>query len=104
MIKTLWEELQAQGFTGSDISVWAFVRNWPLPEGMTPTPSSSEGSASTRRKAPASRTPWQVMWLLLKQREKLSLTDETYRQELFRLSPPLAALSALAQDAHAAHA
>lgn len=38
------------------------------------------------------------MWLLLKPREKLNLTDAAYRQALFHLSPPLAALSALAQD------
>lgn len=29
MIKTLWLELQEQGFTGSYKSVWLFVRNWP---------------------------------------------------------------------------
>ena len=37
MIKTLWHELQAQGFTGSYKSVWTFLRTWPLPAGMTPT-------------------------------------------------------------------
>lgn len=56
MIKTLWEELQEQGFTGSYQCVWAFVRNWPLPPGMTPTASSSAVPASTRRGAPATRT------------------------------------------------
>lgn len=38
------------------------------------------------------------MWLLLQRREQLSPTDAAYRQALFRLSPRLAALSALAQD------
>jgi transposase len=56
MITTLWQELQGQGFPGRDISVWTFVRNWPLPAGMTPT-SSSPLAASTRRGAPATRTP-----------------------------------------------
>ncbi len=57
MIKTLWHELQRQGFTGSYKSVWTFVRNWPLPAGMTPTSSSSSMAASARRGAPATRTP-----------------------------------------------
>ena len=57
MITTLWQELQGQGFKGSYKSVWCFVRNWPLPAGMTPTSSSSSGAASTRRGAPATRTP-----------------------------------------------
>jgi hypothetical protein len=57
MITTLWHELQGQGFCGSYKSVWAFVRNWPLPVGMTPTSSSSSVAASTRRGAPATRTP-----------------------------------------------
>jgi len=56
MIKTLWHELQGQGFCGSYKSVWAFVRNWPLPAGMTPA-SSSAVAAATRRGAPATRTP-----------------------------------------------
>jgi hypothetical protein len=57
MITTLWHELQAQGFTGRDISVWTCVRNWPLPAGMTPTSSSSSVAPSTRRGAPTTRTP-----------------------------------------------
>lgn len=97
MIKTLWQELQGQGFTGSYKSVWLFVRNWPLPAGMTPT-SSSSVAASTRRGAPATRTPWQVKWLLLRKPEELSTQDAAYRQALFRLSPRLSSLSALGQD------
>lgn len=38
------------------------------------------------------------MWLLLHQAEELSETDTDYRRVLFRLAPPLAALSALGQD------
>ncbi len=57
MITTLWQELQRQGFTGSYKSVWTFVHNWPLPAGMTPTSSSSTAAVSTRRGAPATRTP-----------------------------------------------
>jgi hypothetical protein len=57
MITTLWQELLGQGFTGSYKSVWTFVRNWPLPAGMTPMSSFSSVAASTRRGAPATRTP-----------------------------------------------
>jgi len=56
-IKTLWQALQGQGFTGSYKSVWTFVRNWPLPAGMTPTSSFSSVAASTRRGAPATPNP-----------------------------------------------
>jgi transposase len=97
MITTLWHELQEQGFAGSYKSVWTFVRNWPLPAGMTPTASSSV-AASTRRGAPATRTPWQVKWLLLHQPEELNAKDAAYRQALFGLSPCLSSLSALGQD------
>ena len=98
MIKTLWQELQGQGFKGSYKSVWSFVRNWPLPAGMTPTSSSSSGAASTRRGAPATRTPWQVKWLLLRKPEDLNAQDAAYRQAVLRLAPPLSSLSALGQD------
>ncbi len=92
------QELQRQGFTGSYKSVWMFVRNWPLPAGMTPASSSSCVAASTRRGAPATRTPWQVKWLLLRKPEELNAQDAVYRQALFRLSPRLSSLSALGQD------
>jgi hypothetical protein len=98
MITTLWQELQGQGFTGSYKSVWTFVRNWLLPAGMTST-SFSSGTASTRRGAPITRTPWQVKWLLLRKPEELNAKDAAYRQALFRLSPRLSSLSALGQDA-----
>ncbi len=85
MITTLWHELQAQGFTGSYKSVWTFVRNWPLPAGMTPTSSSSSVAPSTRRGAPTTRTPWQVKWLLLRQPADLNAKDAAYRRALFGL-------------------
>jgi transposase len=98
MIKTLWHELQEQGFTGSYKSVWTFVRTWPLPAGMTPTSSSSSVAASTRRGAPATPTPWRVKWLLLHKPEELNAKDAAYRQAVFQLSPRLSSLSALGQD------
>jgi hypothetical protein len=98
MITTLWQELQKQGFPGSYQSVWTFVRNWPLPAGMTPTSACSAVAASTRRGAPATRTPWQVKWLFLQKPEELKAQDAAYRQGLFRLSPRLSSLSALGQD------
>ena len=39
-----------------------------------------------------------MKWLLLHKPEDLNETDAAYRQALFCLSPPLAALSALGQD------
>ena len=98
MIKTLWQELQGQGFTGSYKSVWTFLRNWPLPAGMIPTSSFSSVAAATRRGAPVTRTPWQVKWLLLHKPEELNAKDAAYRQALFDLSPRLSSLSALGQD------
>jgi transposase len=65
---------------------------------MTPTSSFSSVAASTRRGAPATRTPWQVKWLLLHKPEELNAQDAAYRQALFGLSPPLSSLSALGQD------
>lgn len=98
MIRTLWREIQAQGFRGSYKSVWTFVRNWPLPAGMTPTSSSSSGATSTRRGASPPRTPRQMKWLLLRQPEDLNTKDAAYRRVLFGLSPSLSSLSALGQD------
>src|SRR5436309_7048228 len=98
MIKTLWRELQGQGFTGSYKSVWTFLRHWPLPAGLTPTSSCSSVAALTRRGAPATPTPWRLKWLLLHKPEELKAKDAAYRQALLYLSPHLSSLSALGQD------
>jgi transposase len=101
MIKTLWQELQEQGFTGSYKSVWNFVRTWPLPVGMTPTSSAVSTAAlaaSTSGSAPATRTPRQAMWLLLHHQEELGETDAAYRQALLSLDPRLWTLAALGQE------
>jgi transposase len=97
MITTLWRELQEQGFAGSYKSVWAFVRTWPLPAGMTPT-SSAPPAAATSRGTPVTRTPRQAMWLLLCAQEHLKEPEAAYRQALLRLCPSLATLSALGQE------
>jgi transposase len=65
---------------------------------MTPTSSFSSVAASTLQRAPATRTPWQVKWLLLHKPEELNAKDVAYRQALFGLSPHLSSLSALGQD------
>jgi transposase len=64
---------------------------------MTPTASSAP-PVSTHRGSAGTRSPRQVTWLLLHKAEDLREKDAAYRQALFRLSPPLAALSALGQD------
>jgi transposase len=97
MITTLWRELQEQGFAGRDISVWAFVRTWPLPAGMPPT-ASAYRAAATARGTPATRTPRQAMWLLLRSQEHLTETDAAYRQALVHFCPSLASLAALGQE------
>jgi transposase len=91
LIKTLWEELKAQGFTGSYKSVWLFTRQWP-----TLTASPSTDSALTA--APQTpRTPWQAKWLLLRAPDKLSARDASYCQALYRLRPALAEGASLAR-------
>jgi transposase len=101
MIKTLWQELQEQGFTGSYKSVWNFVRAWPLPAGMTPTSPAVSAPALTQaasRSAPLTRTPGQGRWLLLHDQEGLKEADAAYRQALLRLCPTLRTLSTLGQE------
>jgi transposase len=96
MITILWHELQEQGFCGSYKSVWAFVRNWPLPAGMTPA-SCSAVAAATRRGVVATRTPWQAKWLLLRPPEALSERDASYCQALYHLRPALEEAASLAR-------
>jgi hypothetical protein len=49
MIKTLWEELKAQGFTGSYKSVWLFTRQWPVSEAIPSAGSASWAASQTPR-------------------------------------------------------
>jgi transposase len=96
MIKTLWQELQAQGFSGCYKSVWNFVRDWPLPSGAQPSPSPAHaGMKQTKQPRVSKRSPWQVTRLLLRSPEDLSEADATYREALLRLSPHVAAASTL---------
>ena len=91
MIKTLWEELRAQGFTGSYKSVWLFTRQWPL-SGVSPSTGSAPAAAPQ-----TPRTPWQAKWLLLRAPDKLSVRDASYCQALYRLRPALAEVASLAR-------
>ena len=92
MIKTLWQELCAQGFTGSYQSVWQFTRQWPMPG-----PSASAHAVS---KGPAQqpRTPWQTKWLLLRAPEDLSAQEASYCQAVCHLCPALAEAASLARS------
>jgi transposase len=90
-IKTLWQELQAQGFVGGYNCVWRFVRQWPLPPGSQPalTPLPGDKKYLYRARTPK-RSPFRVARLLSSQLEDLSETDRTYREALCCLSPQLA--------------
>lgn len=90
-VKQLWEELQAQGYSGSYKSVWSFTRGWELPETV----------ASVTAPAPpsqAARTPRQAMWLLVQPADKLNEADTAYREQLCQQSVEVAAAYPLAQD------
>src|SRR5205823_2503753 len=96
MIKTLWRELQAMGFSGSYKSVWNFVRDWPLPPGAQPCASTSPPVArKTSLPRVSKRSPGQVARLLLRPQEDLGQTDATYREAVCRLAPKLALASML---------
>jgi transposase len=97
MIKTLWHEIQEQGFTGSYSSLWKFLHTWPLPQGMVSSPSSPL-VVPIARSASTTRTPRQATRLLLREPEELRETDRTYRQTLFRLAPSLENLSSLGKE------
>ena len=90
MIKTLWEELKAQGFPGSYKSVWHFTRQWPMSE-----PARAAHGTVALRQAP--RSPWQAKWLLLQDPCKLSARDSSYCQALYHLRPALAEAASLAR-------
>ncbi|HEX3643841.1 MAG TPA: ISL3 family transposase, partial [Ktedonobacteraceae bacterium] len=91
MVKTLWQELKALGFTGSYKSVCLFTRTFLVP-GASPTTSSSP-----KRAGQQPRTPWQTKWLLLHELEELSAPDASYREAVCRLSPELAQAACLAR-------
>jgi transposase len=91
MVKTLWQELKALGFTGSYKSVCLFTRTFLVP-GAGPTTSSSP-----KRAGQQPRTPWQTKWLLLHELEELSAPDASYREAVCRLSPELAQAACLAR-------
>jgi len=91
MVKTLWQELKALGFTGSYKSVCLFTRTFLGPEaGPTTSPSSKQAVQQPR-------TPWQTKWLLLHEPEELSAPDASYREAICRLSPELAQAACLAR-------
>jgi transposase len=91
MVKTLWQEVCAQGFTGRDISVWLFTRQWSTPGACT------SASSAPKNAAQQPRTPWQTKWILLRAPEELSARDASYRLAVCRISPALATAASLAQ-------
>jgi transposase len=91
MVKTLWEELCAQGFTGSYKSVCLFTRHWLRPAASP----EALGGATAASQSP--RTPWQTKWLLLRAPEELSARDASYCQALFHLCPAVAEAASLAR-------
>jgi transposase len=92
MVKTLWEELRAQGFTGGYKSVCLFTRKWCVPQVNSPT------SAPPKPTGQQPRTPWQAKWLLLSAPEELSASDACYRQAICQRSTALAQAASLARD------
>ncbi len=88
MVKTLWQELGMQGFTGSYKSVCLFTRQWSMPQACT--------SVRSAPKDAVPRTPWQTKWLLLRAPEELSARDASYCQAVGHLSPALAQAASLA--------
>ena len=91
MVKTLWQELCAQGFTGSYKSVCLFTRQWSMPQAGTSVRSVPKGATQQPR------TPWQTKWLLLRAPDELSPQDASYCQAVCHLSPALAQAASLAR-------
>ena len=90
MVKTLWQELKAFGFTGSYKSVCLFTRTFLVSGAGSPSP-------PPKRVGLQPRTPWQTKWLLLHEPEELSAADARYREAVCRLSPELAQAACLAR-------
>lgn len=93
MVKTLWEELRAQGFQGSYKSVWLFLSHQFPPEASA----SAAGKALPTR-PPSPRTPWQAKWLLLQSPEDLSEDESRYCQALYHLRPALGEAASLVRQ------
>ena len=91
MVKTLWQEICAQGFTGSYKSVCLFTRQWSLPQAGTSVRSVPKGATQQPR------TPWQTKWLLLRAPDELSPQDASYCQAVCHLCPALAQAASLAR-------
>lgn len=89
MMKVLYQELQAQGFTGGYKSVWAFTRTWPL---SGPPVASQQAKPSQ-----FPRTPFQAKRLLLRPAAEVSVQDAAYLEALYRISPELKTMSQLSQ-------
>ena len=92
MVKTLWQEICAQGFTGSYKSVCLFTRQWSRPATCTAVNSAPTAGAQQPR------TPWQTKWLLLRAPQELSARDARYCQAICDLSPALATLASFARS------
>lgn len=90
--RQLWNELQAQGFTGSYISVWKLTRTWVPPP--TPQVASPPPEIPAR---PAARTVRQVAWLLQEPSPQKS-RDLAYREALYQACPDLALAAQLVQS------
>lgn len=96
MIRTLWQELRALGFTGSYRSVWKCTRFWPPPTGTAASGASVPGCPPPNI-IQSPRTPRQAAWILMSDPEHLSEHDAVYRESLCQVAPSLGEASTLAQ-------
>lgn len=124
----LWEELTAQGYTGSQRSVYRFLQTLrhglvpsfvqqPLPVSAVtePKPAAPEPAAPAARPPPdvvpkeapqepaprarlESFTPTQAKWCLVRDQEALTEEEQAHRAWLCQSHPPLATLCALVQE------
>jgi len=82
----LWRELRDRGFRGQD----SIVRNW-IRQRHGPR---CQRSDHTTKPPPVRASPRQVAWLLLAE----PASSQTYLQELYRLSPQIAATAKVARE------
>lgn len=92
--RVLWEEIRAQGFTGSASLVRQFLARWrqtPGSRGPTPQRYAAESAAVTPPPPRPIRalSPCQAKWLLLRDVRQLSIDELAYREELLRISKEL---------------